>query len=500
MESYRGGVSPSAVSREASAHGSSRATNGAASAFCAGVKPTLLGFAAFALAAAAAVGARADVANGTVFTWTSTTGGDMADGANWNQNGESPVDWPNTRFTIAKEQSAPVTLSQSLVMTNNSASTSYANNFGASVELKFDAADVALTTHVIAVGVGKSVSLTRGCITNTIEFGMGYNKTTGATFTVDGAEAALVCRGSRGLCLGHGNGGVDNALVVTNGGTLVVSGTTTIGNGPKAKNNALVVTGEGSSASLGMLWLGRGGDGSGRVEVLDGGTVSIAPGSSAAYIFFASATSQWATNALIHASGAGSMFSSSSYPRVYGCKNVLRASDGGTISGSWSLYGVSNEVQVANGTVKGAFTHVERNGSTYSEKSNANKGVGSAISFSGAAPKFEISGGTLFGDATLRFDVPAEGWATAPMTLTDKAAFTLGETKIDVTVPREAGNMTVPLVYAKNGFQMNEGQLAAWTAAVNPGHGKTGKLVLSADGKTLSCKIDEQAGTTIVIR
>ena len=499
MESYLGGVSPSAVSREASAHGRSRATNGAASAFCAGVKPTLLGFAAFALAAAAAVGARADVANGTVFTWTSTTGGDMADGANWNQNGESPVDWPNTRFTIAKEQSAPVTLSQSLVMTNNSASTSYSSSFGASVELKFDAADVALTTHVISVVEGKSVSLTRGCITNTIEFGMGYNKTTGATFTVDGAEAALVCRGSRGLSLGHGNGGVDNALVVTNGGTLVVSGGfTTIGNGPKAKNNALVVTGEGSSASLGMLCLGRGGDGSGRVEVLDGGTVSIAPGSSAAYIF----NNPLATNALIHASGAGSMFSStsSSYPRVYGCKNVLRASDGGTISGNWCLYGVSNEVQVANGTVKGAFNHVERDGSAYSEKINANKGVGSAISFSGAAPKFEISGGTLFGDATLRFDVPADGWATAPMTLTDKAAFTLGETKIDVTVPREAGNMTVPLVYAKNGFQMDAGQLAAWTAAVNPGRGKTGELVLSADGKTLSCKIDGQAGTTIVIR
>ena len=227
---------------------------------------------AFAVLASPSVFAQVD------YAWQGTEGGDLADGANWNQSGAAPgSSSDNERILIQKNQSAPLTLSKDISLTsaNNKHST-----FSFSGEMKFDTAETSLTLNQSYwQGNNKTFSFTRGIL----DLGAHYfengsnNSVANNTWTIDGTEGTTL-KGSLNIGVVSPN----NLVVVTNGATAELSGLglgRNCGNyGTKsdlvASNNIFRVTGAGSKliVSSGM---GMGTRENNRIEILDGATAVV---------------------------------------------------------------------------------------------------------------------------------------------------------------------------------------------------------------------------------
>jgi len=210
------------------------------------------------------------VAQATTFTWQPTTGGDLADGANWNQSGVAPGGSTSDLIEIKKDQSAPLTLSSDINLKDQ-----YGNLFSFSGEFAFGSLSRTLrTARTFQKGTYKTLKLTSG----TLYLGTLYQEdgNTGSyndTFVVDGPEAKLqatVYVGSK-----HRN----DKVIVTNGAT-VAAGDISVGrdallnsNGAVASNNLFRATGAGTTVTL-TDTLSTGIRQDNRIEILDHAVVS----------------------------------------------------------------------------------------------------------------------------------------------------------------------------------------------------------------------------------
>ena len=540
MESYRGGVSPSAVSREASAHGRSRATNGAASAFCAGVKPTLLGFAAFALAAAAATTANA----GTRY-WVPSDGGDMADASNWGANNtttDNTLPTSSDLIVVNKAQAAPITLSEDLAATggdsqlNASATYALTNAVGEAKTLTLQ--------RIFVNSSSKTIRLAAGTLAFTQAFYMGDGGYYNDAFSVDGAGATL--KGT-GATIWVGSKCYSDSLIVTNGATATASsvyvGRTAVDSSRYATNNLLRVAGSGSSLAMsGSLYLH--GAGSNRVEVLDGGFVC------ATNLYFYAGSYGVQTfggnEVLVRGEGSklaitgndGGFFQRANAvaPRLVvedggaveitgefkfenGTNALVRVASGGSLVHNKTalqlgtgLTSVSNRLEVAGGSVRVATSNSGINvrglgsclavsdGGTVTTAGNiavdvSNDG-GSWMSLSGAASKATVGATfSLNNSARLAVEIPRGGFADGAAPITCKT-FTVGaKAKIEVALGRGHGNgERVVLVEAQNAISYPSG----FAANVTLPEGAT--LDTTTNTKQLAVKLPNAAATVIEIR
>lgn len=210
------------------------------------------------------------VAKATSFTWQPSTGGDLADGGNWDQGGVAPGGATSDAISIKKNQTAPLTLGSDINLKDQ-----YNNYFAFSGVFDFGSLERTLRTgRTFLQGNNKTVTLARGTLyLGSLYLEEGNSGCYGNTFSVDGPDAKLqasVYVGSK-----HRN----NTVVVANGATLT-GDSINIGrdailnaNGAVASNNLFRATGEGTTVSLsGVLSTGIRQDN--RIEILDHAVVT----------------------------------------------------------------------------------------------------------------------------------------------------------------------------------------------------------------------------------
>jgi len=216
------------------------------------------------------VGMACAVRAATTFTWQPTTGGDLADGANWNQSGVAPGGSTSDAIKIEKNQSAPLTLSADINLKDQ-----YNNYFNFSGEFDFGSLSRTLRTgRTFQQSNNKTTKLTRGTLyLGSLYLESGNSGCYNNTFIVDGSESKLqasVYVGSK-----HRN----NKVVVTNGAT-VAGAEISVGrdailnsNGTVASNNLFRATGTGTTVTMtGTLSTGIRQDN--RIEILDHAVVT----------------------------------------------------------------------------------------------------------------------------------------------------------------------------------------------------------------------------------
>ena len=208
----------------------------------------------------------------TTFEWSSTSGGDLADGANWNQSGTAPGGSTDDAISIRKDQSAPITLSQDIDL-----SVQYNHAFAFNGELAFDTLATTLTLgRVYFRGSNKTTTFTRGTL-NIPTFALEDN-VSGChdnTFVVDGPDARYV-----GGSILVGSKNRDNAFVAQNGAIVTLSGFSVgrdailNGDGTVASNNVFRATGAGTKlTATGTVSTGvRYGN---WIEILDGAEAAL---------------------------------------------------------------------------------------------------------------------------------------------------------------------------------------------------------------------------------
>ena len=219
------------------------------------------------------------------YKWVSTTGGDLADGANWSQAGTAPGGGENARLIIETDQSAPLTLSKSLSVTTPSPySYTKPTTFSFNGEMRFDTADTTLTLNSSYWrGNNKTFSFTRGVLDlGSHYFENGNKSVSNNRWTIDGAEATL----KGGISVGVVS--PNNVVVVTNGATASLSSLglgrncgnydssgNLVSTGDRvASNNVFRVTGAGSTLTVSDS-VGMGVRSDNRLEIVDGATAVI---------------------------------------------------------------------------------------------------------------------------------------------------------------------------------------------------------------------------------
>ena len=307
MESYRGGVSPSAVSREASAHGRSRATNGAASAFCAGVKPTLLGFAAFALAAAAV--------NADAATWKGGASGDIANADNW--------DGDVTTSAMTFTGDAALSLSQDMTVHDAFSGAANAGSAFDSRTVTFDLRDGNGGPHVL-------------CSTNRNNNGAIYWRAGGTTYRLVGGTLALASAA-----------GTTNTVFLDDSNPYQYRMTLSVEDGATFAGNMFVHSATGphtqrvavknGGAFVGSLKLARAGDltlsGEGSLlDTLDSGAFNLGGFQSYTYAASTNMTAVVSDGAVLR-TGAGTSYANTTSVGngASASNNVLRVENGGRL-------------------------------------------------------------------------------------------------------------------------------------------------------------------------
>ncbi len=210
--------------------------------------------------------------------WNSSHGGDMQVETNW-RNNTKPTS--SDTIKIAQNNDKPITLSEDLTATGGN---SY---FSANFELALtnsvgEARALSLSTFH-AGGGSKTVSLTAGTLAFSGNLYMGDSGTSykNDTFVVDGANTAFaggtICVGTK--C-------PNSTFIVQNGATVTGSrlyvGRNQMNDSSPSTNSCFRVTGEGSSATFSYenqsstdSGVSFGGNGLCRIEVLDGGCLTV---------------------------------------------------------------------------------------------------------------------------------------------------------------------------------------------------------------------------------
>lgn len=229
----------------------------------------------FALAAACLLAHGAKAAEKT---WSPSNGGDMAVDANW--GGTKPTS--SDTIKINKNQSAPIWLSEDLTATGGNSS--FAANFELALTNSVgESRTLALSTFHTG-GASKTIQLTAGTLAFSGSLYMGDNNGwKNDTFIVDGDSTTTAVNGGTILV---GTKHPNCNFIVRNGATVTGSrlyvGRNQMSETSPSTNSCFRVTGAGSTATFSYAAQSStdsgvffGGNGLCRIEVLDGGCLTV---------------------------------------------------------------------------------------------------------------------------------------------------------------------------------------------------------------------------------
>lgn len=210
--------------------------------------------------------------------WNARYGGDMQVAENWRG---STIPTSSDCIKIARNNDKPITLSEDL--TASGGNSYFVANFELALTNSAGVSRKLSLSKVYAGGGSKTVSLTAGTLAFSDKLYMGDSGAsyTNDTFIVDGANTAF-----DGGTIGVGTKCPNCTFVVQNGATLTGSqlyvGRNQMNDTSPSTNSCFRVTGAGSSATFSYAnqsatdsGVSFGGNGLCRIEVLDGGCLSV---------------------------------------------------------------------------------------------------------------------------------------------------------------------------------------------------------------------------------
>jgi hypothetical protein len=312
-----------------------------------------------------------------------------------------------------------------------------------------------------------------------------------------------------------------NRVDILGGSTLyATNGNTVVGAIAPYFGNVLSVSGAGTKAKFGntqySVMVGQAGSCSNRFEVLDGAKVEL-DGSLFVAIGVGSAEWGYAPDGttivrgignMARIEGAGSSVTGLQSSRsialgsqTNGNANVLWVGDGATLTwpGTLTIEGFDNSVVVSNGT----FNLAQNLRSVWIDAHTMEVSGRTRFVFAGAAPKLVAAGigiSKFMNEAVLRFEVPAAGWAEAPLQITGTSNNVVfnDDTNLEVDVAefRKAGGGEIPIITTGRALTISSGLLQAWNTSLAA---ENVKVKISDDKKTLSLKV-MPIGFVLIVR
>ena len=330
-----------------------------------------------------------------------------------------------------------------------------------------DAKLVAATLQVGTSADGNIVRISDGATAQANTLYAGRKGAAGNVVAVSGVDSSLVIGTAY---IGNGEDStlsISNGLVVSNGGLVAVSSSTTIGSYALTKGNYLEVGAGGVFSTTGSVTVGSQGS-SNVVSIVDGGVLSITNSN----MTIGSAAT--AAGNVVTVSNGGELRMSETagtariiYVGLSGDDNVLRFDNGGLVRGSDSekvniyLGGASgssgNRLEILNGSSVDVYRLIVGDQSDDSKLilSNASLRVigfrcqlspnaghtGNDFIISGAASRFVASELHMGGDSKLVFNIPTDGFDSVPVELSDNVYRTNSESpEIVINPPRRVHN------------------------------------------------------------
>lgn len=406
-------------------------------------------------------------------TWISSHGGDMQLETNWD-NGVKPTSSDSIKITRSNDK--PITLSEDLTATGGNSS--FASNFELALTNSVgEARTLSLSTFYAGGGL-KTVSLTAGTLAFSGSLYMGDMSTsyTNDTFIVDGANTAF-----SGGTIYVGTKCPNSTFIVQNGATVTGSrlyvGRNQFNESSPSTNSCFRVTGAGSTATFsyenqsstdsGVFF---GGNGFCRIEVLDGGCLSV---TNLAVRRNSYATIPWYGDNSVLVSGSGSkVVINGAGNKGFWLGNATAPGCSVTVEdgASWESRG---EFKIADGYVTNATFRVASGASvkhyiyavnvgTSDNAKNAAleidngvveclnnviyvKGEGSHISISGANARLSSPNGDtkFFAGTRLEVEIPAGGFTGGEPPISSKTFSLDAGAAVNVTLDEEWNNVAL---------------------------------------------------------
>ena len=313
-----------------------------------------------------------------------------------------------------------------------------------------------------------------------------------------------------------------NRVDILGGSTLyATNGQTIVGMIAPYFGNVLSVSGAGTKAKFGRydyaVTVGQAGSCSNRFEVLDGAKVEL---DGSLFVAIGVDKNEWGYASdgttivrgignVVRIEGAGSSVTGLQSSRIInlgsqtnGNANVLWVGDGATLTWPNALVieGFDNAVVVSNGT----FNLAQNLRSVWTDAHTMEVSGRTRFVFAGAAPKLVAAGigiSKFMNEAVLRFEVPAAGWAEAPLQITGTSNNVVFNDdtglEVDVAAYVKAGGGEIPVITTGRGLTISSELLAKWNTALAE---QNASVRLSDDNKTLYLKAKPKSGLTLFVR
>lgn len=313
-----------------------------------------------------------------------------------------------------------------------------------------------------------------------------------------------------------------NRVDILGGSTLyATNGQTTVGTIAPYFGNVLSVSGAGTKAKFGIgtyaVTVGQAGSCSNRFEVLDGAKVEL---DGALFVAIGVGNTEWGYASdgttivrgignVVRIEGAGSSVTGLQSSRIInlgsqtnGNANVLWVGDGATLTWPNALVieGFDNTVVVSNGT----FNLASNLRSVWDDTHTVEVSGRTRFVFAGAAPKLVAADtgiSKFMNEAVLRFEVPAAGWAEAPLQITGTSNNVVFNDdtglEVDVAAYVKAGGGEIPVITTGRGLNISSALLTTWNTALAE---QNASVRLSDDNKTLYLKAKPKSGLTLFVR
>ena len=313
-----------------------------------------------------------------------------------------------------------------------------------------------------------------------------------------------------------------NRVDIAGGSTLyATNGLTIVGTIAPYFGNVLSVSGAGTKAKFGnneyAVTVGLAGSCSNRFEVLDGAKVEL---DGSLFVAIGVGGAEWGyapdgttivrgIGNIVRIEGAGSSLTGLQASRgialgsqTNGNANVLWVGDGATLTwpGTLTIEGFDNSVVVSNGT----FNLAQNLRSVWIDAHTMEVSGRTRFVFAGAAPKLVAASeqkSKFMNEAVLRFEVPAAGWAEAPLQMTGTSNYVAfdDDTRLEVDVAAyvKAGGGEIPVITTGRGLDISSTLLTTWNTALAE---QNASVRLSDDNKTLYLKAKPKSGLMLFVR
>lgn len=396
----------------------------------AGICTKIRGVTSSKIAIAAMAICAAGLARAATYYWgnSGTTDGDLANLSNWTTGSNAASENPTVfsaddTYTVRHASTLPTGVANWFL-------TGDADMLGVLSSTKN--ASSAAAPHEFLVNLnGFSLNVKNLACRGVMTFTNGVFTATGAASTVgystasdpagiltfgEGATATL-----KGITYDFTSG---NSVNVVDGGTLTISTALNIGHAKNSIDNRLVVRGAGSkftsSATVRVAGVDSGTEpttSGNSVIVSDGGVMEI---SGTGALVIGGLNNSTGNSVTIEGTGSSLTVAGTTYVGgngKTGCEGNLYVLDGATFGGVDIVIGMKSDNQemvVSNATVQS--TGALRFGGT----ANNYGGEGALLHVAGAAPSVTVGGAGIYvyAPSKMRFDIPAEGWNSAPVKVT----------------------------------------------------------------------------------